>query len=289
MNIKKLTLKSPSYPEVLLKLETKPPGQLFTTGADLNELLKRPAVTIIGSRQVTPYGERITRELASQLAAQGIVIVSGLAYGIDAIAHEAALEAGGLCIAVLPSPLDNVLPAANRYLAQQILETGGALVSEYSPGDIPHKQNFVARNRIMSGLADVVLITEAGKKSGALHTARYAIEQNKTILAVPGNIYFDSSTGTNNLIKSGGAGIVTGLTDVLNVLGLVAHKTHARQVRGRNRNEQIILDLMLAGVSEGDKLLDQSGLEVPQFNQALTMLEINSAIRPLGGNEWAIY
>lgn len=289
MNIKKLTLSSADYPQILKDLPTKPPAVLYQTGVPIKELLERPAVAIVGNRSSTIYGERVTRELAGQLAGQGIVIISGLAYGVDAIAHQAALLAGGLCIAVLPSPLDNILPPANRDLAQDILDNGGALVSEYPPGDVPFKQNFIARNRIMSGLADAVLITEAGVKSGALHTSRYASQQNKPIFAVPGSIYSANSEGVNNLIKSDGAKCVTSCHDILFELGIYEHKTKPQEIKGRNQNEQVLLDLMLKGVSEGEILLEKSGLDVIEFNKTLTMLDLSCKIRPLGGNQWAIY
>ncbi len=287
MNIKKLTVRSAGYPAVLREIPARP-KQLYVAGDSLADLMKRPRVAIVGSRSITAYGQQVTSELARQLAEQGIVIISGLAYGVDAAAHRAALEAGGLAIAVLPSPLDNILPVPNRQLARQILAGGGALVSEYAPGEIPFKQNFIARNRIVSGLADAVLITEASRKSGSLHTASFAIKQNKHVLAVPGNIYHDSSIGTNNLIKTSQAGAVTAYTDVLHALNLEGHQTAARDVRGRNAHEQTVLDLLLQGITDGDQLLERSCLDVSQFSQVLTMLEISSKIRPLGANHWAI-
>jgi DNA processing protein len=229
----------------------------------------------------------VTTQMATRLAEQGLVIISGLAFGVDALAHQAAIDAGGLCIAVLPSPLDNIVPVYNRRLAEQILEQGGALVSEYAPGEYPAKQNFIARNRLMSGLAQVILITEAGEKSGAMHTFNFAAEQGRQVLAVPGNINLAGSIGTNNLLKSG-ASVATSYLDVLNALDLQDHSTPARQVRGRNKHEQIVLDLILEGINRGEVLLDKSGLSTMQFNQVLTMLEIGGKIRPLGANNWAI-
>ncbi len=286
MKINRLTLYSTDYPEPLRRLN-KPPQKLFHSGAPLSELLLRPRVTIVGSRKVSIYGQRATQELAGKLAEQGIVIISGLAMGVDAIAHQSALEAGGLCVAVLPSPIDSIAPIVNQPLAQEILNKGGALVSEYESGEYPQKQNFIARNRIMAGLGQVVLITDAAQKSGSLHTARFALEQGITVMCVPGRIYDLSHVGANNLLLTG-ASIVTSIDDVLNELGLVLHKTFAKKVRGRNKNEQAVLDLMLEGVYEGEDLLIQSGLNVSEFNQALTMLEIGGKIRALGANNWAI-
>lgn len=287
MNINKLTLRSRDYPEPLRHLAGKP-KQLYHAGAPLTQLLERPRVTIVGTRRISTYGERVTRQLAEQLAEQGVVIISGLAFGVDAIAHEAALRVGGLCIAVLPSSLDNIVPVSNARLAGAILDSGGALISEYAPGEIPQKQNFIARNRIMSGLGQAVLVTEGRQKSGTSHTSKFALEQGIDLLAVPGNIYDPGSYVTNNLIKSG-AGIVTSVDDVLHAIGLAPHETPIRNVKGSNQNEQTILDLMLGGLSDGDDLLDKSGLEVPKFNQSLTMLEISGKIRPVGANNWAIF
>ncbi len=286
MNINKLTLTSSDYPAILRELKSAP-KQLYHTGSPLTDLLARPRVTIVGSRKVSIYGERATREFASQLAEQGVVIISGLASGVDVIAHQSAIEAGGICIAVLPSPLDNIVPVANRPLAKNILDNSGALISEYSLGEFPQKQNFIARNRIMAGLGQVVLITDASQKSGSLHTSRFALEQGITVMCVPGRIYDQSHTGSNNLLKSG-ALVATSVDDVLHNLGLVRHQTIVKQVRGRNKNEQTLLDLMLLGVTEGEVLLERSRLGVSQFNQALTMLEIGGKIRALGANNWAI-
>ncbi|HEX4775004.1 MAG TPA: DNA-processing protein DprA [Candidatus Saccharimonadales bacterium] len=288
MKINKLTLNSPDYPPRLRHIPAKP-KVLFHIGAPLNDLLKRKAVAIVGTRRISIYGEQVTRRFAKELAEQGVVIVSGLALGVDGMAHRAALEAGGLCIAVLPCPLDKIVPANNRRLAQSILDQGGALVSEYPPGEHPVKQYFIARNRIMSGLADAVLITEAGAKSGARHTADFAIKQGRDIMAVPGNITNIGSVTVNNLIKTSNASAVTEPKDVLHVLGLESHTTNAKQVKGSNANEQRLLDLMLEGITDGEQLLEHSGLKIELFNQALTMLEIGGKVRPLGLNNWAIF
>ncbi len=270
-----------------LKIISGPPKQLFCRGAKLEELLARPRLAVVGSRRVTAYGRQVTTELVSRLAEQGIVIISGLAIGVDALAHQAALEAGGLTIAVLPSDVDTPYPATNRRLSQQIVEQGGVLVSEYEPGVMNFRTNFIARNRLVAGLSQAVLITEAAEKSGSLHTARFALEQGKDVLAVPGNINTPTSVGANNLIKAG-ATLVTSSRDVLHALKLEDHQTTAREVRGRNAHEQSVLDLMLQGVNDGDELLAESGLATAEFNQVLTMLEIGGKIRPLGANHWGI-
>jgi DNA processing protein len=273
-------------PGVLRRIPS-PPKQLFHAGSDLESILKRPSVAIVGSRSVTAYGRQITLKLAGELAEKGVVIVSGLALGVDGLAHKAALEAGGLTIAVLPGPIDVIAPSAHENLARQIIEQGGALISEYPPGEFPLKQNFIARNRLVSGLVDALLITEAAEKSGSLHTARFALEQGKEVMAVPGNITSSTSVGTNNLIRSGAVPI-TSYTDVLEVLGLADHTMPAAEVRGRNANEQKVLDLMLTGLIDGGDLLAASKLGIQEFNQVLTMLELGGKVRSLGANQWAI-
>lgn len=263
------------------------PKELYVAGTGLAELLKRPRVAMVGSRKISPYGKAVTAQLASDLAKQGVVIVSGLAFGVDAAAHQAALEAGGGAIAVLPTPLSKIYPASNHQLAETILKQGGALVSEYAPDSEVFKTNFVARNRLIAGLADAVLITEAALKSGSLHTARFALEQGKDVLAVPGNITSETSEGANNLIKAG-AHPVTLYLDVLHVLGLKDKAEH-KTVKGSTEAEQALLDLITTGVSDGEKLQRQSGLDISTFNQTLTMLEITGKIHSLGANSWTIY
>src|SRR5687767_2661656 len=165
MNVNRLTLTSSDFPEVLRHIP-QPPKELFVAGGQLSELLKRPLVTVVGSRKVSAYGKTVTTKLAGELARAGVVIVSGLAIGVDAIAHRAALEAGGLTIAVLPGSLDDIYPSSHYQLAMRIIEQGGALLTEYPPGTRTYPGNFIARNRLASGLSQAVLITEAAEKSG---------------------------------------------------------------------------------------------------------------------------
>lgn len=285
MIVKELSPSSPDFPERLKRVPT-PLKRLFVLGADVNELLSKPCVTVVGSRKVSDYGRSVTVQLANDLAQAGIVIISGLAIGVDSLAHKAALDAGGLTIAVLPTGLDRVYPASNQSLARQILQHGGALVSEYPAGEIAYKDHFIARNRIAAGLGDVLLITEAAERSGTLSTARFALEQGKDVLAVPGNITSSTSVGTNNLIKSG-AVPVTSAQDVFDVLGL---KMEAKKPapKSHDPNEQALLDLLGQGITDGDNLLETSGLEVSLFNQTVTMLEIRGRIRALGNNHWSL-
>jgi DNA processing protein len=283
MNIKTL-MPTPN----LLKNISSPPKNIYYIGADIETLLKMPRLAIVGSRKVSSYGSHVTTQLARQVAGQGIVIVSGLAFGVDALAHRAALDAGGLTIAVLPGPLDNIAPRTHRRLAKQILESGGALISEYPCSYPVKRENFIARNRIVSGISDAVLITEAAQKSGSLHTARFALEQGKDVLAVPGNITSATSQGANSLIKAG-ATPITSVSDVLYALGLdITQMETSRRLKGANQAEDTILGLLKSGVSDGDELHKGSNLLINDFNQTLTMLEITGSIRPLGNNKWTL-
>lgn len=248
--------------------------------------MARPQIAIVGSRKVTAYGRSVTAQLAGELARAGVVIVSGLALGIDGIAHRAALDAGGLTTAILAGGLDKIYPGAHVRLAEQIVRQGGALLSEYPEGTPSLKYNFIERNRLVSGLSGAVLITEAAQKSGTLHTATFALEQGKDVLAVPGNITSLQSAGTNRLIKSG-AMPVTCVEDVFRTLGIKSPAKLRIRPRGATNEEQVILDLLAAGESDGAVLLEKSTLDVARFNQALTMLEITGKIRSLGANKWS--
>lgn len=285
MNIQKVTLLSNQIPEKLRNIPD-PPRKLFTIGADVKELISRPCVAIVGSRKVSAYGRAVTERLASELVKAGVIIISGLAIGVDSLSHRAALAAGGVAVAVLPCGLDQIYPSSHRQLALEILEKGGALVTEYPEGSQIYPSNFVERNRLISGLSDAVLITEAGQKSGSLHTANFGLEQGREVLAVPGNITSPTSVGTNNLIRTG-AGLVTSVEDVLQVLGIERSAQRSVPV-GATPEEQTLLDLLASGVSGGEELLTRSQLEVSRFNQALTMLEIRGVIRPLGNNQWRV-
>jgi DNA processing protein len=216
-----------------------------------------------------------------------VVIVSGLALGIDAIAHKAALEAGGGIIVVLAHGLDTIQPATNYALAKRIVASGGVLVSEYPARTPPVPLNFIARNRLVSGLSDGVLITEAAARSGTMHTANFALEQGKTVMSVPGSIFNPLSEGTNNLIKTGAVPVTTS-RDVLFALGLSEARQPDAEVFGDNEAETAILRLLRQGVSETAELLTKTGLDTATFNQAVTMLEINGKIRPLGGGQWTL-
>lgn len=284
MKVNNISLESNGFPGVLANIPD-PPKQLYILG-DLEPLLAMPRIAVVGSRKVTPYGRQITSSLVQEVAAQGVVIVSGLALGVDSIAHRSALDAGGYTIAVLPSHVTEIYPKSHTQLARRILERGGVLISEYPEGMPPIQVNFIARNRLVSGLSDGVLITEAASKSGTLHTANFALEQGKTVMAVPGNITSPTSTGTNNLIKTG-AFPVTASSDILLALG-ITEKNKNIELFASSQEESAILTALKQGVTDASELLATSGLEAVLFNQTLTMLEITGKIVPLGAGHWGL-
>lgn len=284
MKINKVVKKHKQYPSYLLEISS-PPKELYYIGEPLESYL--PAVTIVGTRKVTTYGKDVTYKLAYDLAKLGITIVSGLALGVDGVAHQGALDAGGRTIAVLAGGLDEITPSSHRNLAISILKKHGTIISEYPPGTPSLKQNFIARNRIVSALSDMVVITESAESGGSLATARFALEQNKLFGVVPGNITSSQSVGTNNLLKSG-ATPITSAKDVFDALGLQSTAKAREEVFGETKEEQIIIDIMKEGITELDEIQTRSKLEPAIFSQSITMLEISGKIKPLGAAHWTI-
>lgn len=243
------------------------------------------SVAIVGSRKPTSYGIEVACNFAEKLARRGVVIVSGLAYGIDAAAHKGALQAKGRTIAVMAHGLDTVYPKGNTRLAETILEHDGALISEYEPGTEAMKHRFLERNRIVSGLADVLIVVEAGERSGTLRTVAEALEQGKEVFAVPGPITSPQSIGPNRLIQQGAQPALSP-KDILVALGLDPLEPIQSKLLTANAEERRLLELLDAGVRAGDKLLEQSGLSASLYGQTMTMLELQGLIRSLGSNHW---
>jgi DNA processing protein len=267
-----------------LKQLPQPVATLYYQG-NFEELLTRPRVAIVGSRKASPYGQAVTIQLATHLSRVGVVVISGLAIGVDSIAHQAVVEAGGQTIAVLPAGLDKLYPAHHRRLAEQIIASGGALVSEYPMGQgSPMKHQFIARNRIIAGLSRGVIITEAAARSGSLHTANFALEQGIEVFAVPGNITSATSAGTNNLIKLG-AHPVTSIEDILEVLQITT--AAAQGYQAASDAEAAVLQALAAGEGQTSNLLRHTGLSPANLQQTLSMLELNGAVRRVGLSAWA--
>lgn len=285
LSIQKIASQNPAFPEDFMRISPAP-TQVYISSTNWDDIMSRPRVAIVGSRKTSPYGKHVTELLASDLARAGVVIVSGLAIGIDAIAHRSCLEAGGITVAVLPSSIQELYPARHAQLAKRIIEQGGALLTEYEQGSPTYKTNFIARNRLVAGLSHAILVTEASEKSGTMHTARFALEQGKDVLAVPGLITSRTSQGTHNLIRSG-AGLVSSANDVLQALGI--SRSPIRRPHSDDPNEQILIEALTEQSRDGSELLAISNLPVQLFNQTMTMLEIKGTIRPLGSNQWGLH
>jgi len=262
----------------------KVPEELFIKGLLPNK--KLPVVAIIGTRRPSSYGKEITHTLAYELAQKGVVIVSGLATGIDTVAHTAALEAGGITVAVVAQGLHTIYPAANKQLAKRITQNG-AIISEYDSGVEALPYHFLARNRLVAGIADALIVTEAALKSGTSSTVAHALEQNKEVFAVPGPITSLLSAGPNRLLQDG-ARVVLTADDVLRVIAPELVAGQKQFVFGNTPAETAIITLIQQGVRDGDELLEKSKLQPSDFSQALTMLELNGTVRPIGGNRWTI-
>lgn len=211
MKIQEINLGEINYPYLLSQIYS-PPKKLYVIGNA--EILREKAISIVGCREASEYGKNITKDLAYNLGKSNIITVSGLARGIDTFCHIGSIEANARTIAVVAHGLDMIYPKENRNLAIKILEKGGAIVSEYYLGTKPLKRNFIARNRIISGLSKSIVVIEAKKKSGSLITANFALNEGRDVYAVPGNISNINSEGTNELIKSG-ANLLTNYLDLI--------------------------------------------------------------------------
>ncbi|MDB5077794.1 MAG: processing protein DprA [Chloroflexi bacterium] len=274
-----ITVADAEYP-ALLRTADGSPAILHLHGALVPE--DEVAIAVVGNRAITSYGKQVTLQLVGGLVRHGITVVSGLARGVDAVAHRAAIDAGGRTIAVLGSGLDYIYPAEHRGLAADVARHG-ALISEFALGTKPDAPNFPMRNRVISGLSLGTLVIEAGETSGALITATRALEQNREVFAVPGSIYAPRSAGTNRLIRRGEAKLVTCVEDIL------------EEVKLETRPQQLAMELVLAHDGTEDRLLKQIGhepihvdaltrlteLPVSVVSSTLAMLELRGIVRQI--------
>jgi DNA processing protein len=258
------------FPEPLTHTADPPLG-LFVRG----ELEPAPVVAIVGSRRATTYGRQVARTLGEELARSGAVVASGMARGVDAAAHEGALAAGGPTWAVWGAGPDRVYPAEHRELAAKIA-TRGALITEYLPGTPPRRHNFPERNRIIAGLAGALVVVEAAARSGALITARLALDEGREVLAVPGSILSDVSVGPNTLLKLGARPVLT-TGDILEVIGIVG----AQPAGGDQPDHPVLAHLPVGERVSADQLVVRSGLTVTEVQAALLDLELAGIIERL--------
>jgi DNA processing protein len=278
-----LTWEDESYPRHLLNIE-QPPPVLYLRGSYLPE--DEWAVAVVGTRRITPYGRQITEEISAFLAGNGITVVSGLARGVDATAHQAALRHHGRTIAVLGSGVDRIYPPENSKLAENIM-ANGALISDYPPGTDPLANNFPPRNRIISGLSLATVIVEAGKTSGALITARFAVEQGRDVLAVPGPIHAPHSLGTNELIQQGAHPLLQP-KDILDVLDLHMITEHqaAQVMLPKDPLEARLINLLGTQPVHVDEIRAQANLPIETVTATLTMMELKGMVKQVGGMQY---
>lgn len=286
MGVKIVTSADKEYPEPLRQIKGSP-NVLYVKGSLKLEDAK--SIAVVGTRKPTLYGREITEKLTHQIVRHGFTVVSGLARGVDSVAHRSALDAGGRTIAVMATGIDQVYPPENRELASKIVQ-GGALVSEFRPGYIAVPGNFPARNRIISGLSLGVLVTEGAAKSGTKITAKHALNQGREVFAVPGPITSQMSEAPSDLMKLG-AKVVTGIQDILDELDI--EKTMKRSdpaalqgptlIEFENKLEEKLYQLLSNGQVHVDELVRSSKKNSAEVSSTLTMMEVKGLVKHLGG------
>jgi DNA processing protein len=278
-----LTREDELYPQRLKEID-QPPPVLYMRG----ELTAEDAwcVAVVGTRRVSAYGQQVADELAMFLAANGVTVVSGLARGVDAIAHQAALKNSGRTIAVLGCGVDRIYPPEHSMLAAKII-ANGALLSDYPPGTPPDASNFPPRNRIISGMSIATVVVEAGETSGALITAQFAVDQGREVFAVPGNILAPQSKGTNRLITQGAHPMVSA-RDLLEALNLqrVTEQRTARKILPGDEYEARLLNVLSHEPLHLDEIRNQTGLPIERVSATLVMMELKGMVRQVGGNHY---
>lgn len=267
-----------------------PPRRLFIRG----RLPETAGVAVVGTRRISPYGRACAELLTREIVRLGLPVVSGLALGIDGVAHETALEAGGKTVAVIGGGIDDrsIFPHAHTGLAKRILESGGAVLSEYPSGAPPMPHHFPERNRLIAALSRAVLVIEAPHKSGAMITARLALDMGREVWAVPGQITQANSEGPNELIRNG-ATPITGPDDIAQALGFEV-RNGGRQARlfpmeGLPPPERAVAEKLSAGIDTADALSRALRLSVIAVSSVLTTLELKGLVRAVGGGRYTLY
>ncbi|MCX7976054.1 MAG: DNA-processing protein DprA [Bellilinea sp.] len=281
--IQVITWEDETYPSLLRQID-QPPPVLYIKGEYLPE--DELAVAVVGTRRVSAYGKQVAEELAAFLARNQVTVVSGLARGTDAVAHQSALREGGRTLAVLGCGVDLIYPPEHAKLAEEIT-TSGALISDYPPGTPPESSNFPPRNRIISGLSLATIVIEAGETSGALITASFAADQGREVLAVPGNIHSPNSKGVNRLIQSGARPLLNP-ADVLEALNIqqVNSRRIARKVLPSDETEAKLLQVMGNDNLTADEISFLSGLPIDKVSACLIMMELKGLVKNNGGTNY---
>lgn len=283
MKINTLLHKNAQLPKLLSAIYD-PPKQIYLHGTEIPATM--PLLAVVGARKATPYGSTMTQQIISELRGYNIGIVSGLALGIDAVAHRSALDAQLYTLAVLPSGLKTIYPRTNSMLAQRIAKEGGTLISEYNHLENPRKHYFLQRNRIIAGLTRATLVIEAATRSGALTTAHCALAEGREVMAVPGSVLSPQSTGTNSLIKAG-AHVITSGKDILHILGIAEHLSSPKYMP-QNKEEALVLAALETGYTHESELYNAAKLPYPLFAQTLIQLELSGHIQEIGGNNYIL-
>jgi DNA processing protein len=283
--IKVITVQEDGYPRRLKEIDLPPPV-LFIRGEI--RLDDDWAVGIVGTRRMTAYGRQVAEELAEFLAHHGVTVVSGLARGVDAISHQAAIKAEGRTYAILGCGVDVVYPPEHRTLAEEITQHG-ALISEFPVGTAPDSNNFPPRNRIISGLSQAIVVIEAGETSGALITAAFAADQGKDVFAVPGYIHALQSKGTNRLIRDGARPLLK-VEDVLEVLNLeqIQEYRQARLEFPLDESEKKVVDVLGEDSMHVDEIQVKSGMSIDKVSSTLVMMELKGMVRQTGGMSYML-
>lgn len=287
-NIRVITIKEKEYPKLLSQISDAP-FLIYVRGDPtiLNEV--QPRIGVVGTRKITAYGAAVTQKITQGLVDAGVIIVSGMAYGVDTTAHQTAVDSRGKTVAVLGCGVDIIHPKENTALYWQIVEKYGAVISEFPVGMYAEKGLFPARNRIISGLSLGVVVTEGASDSGALITARYAAEQGREVFAVPGPITSDLSAGPTLLLKQG-AKLVTQAQDILEELKIKPVKvvTPVTSIKDLSKDEKIIIELLQKESLHFDEIVKKSGINASKLGSILTMMEMKKMVKDSGGGSYGI-
>jgi len=285
LGIKLATLDDVFYPPLLREIYAPPP-LLYYKGS-LNDNSWLSALAIVGTRKATSYGQHAIEKIIKDLNGSNITIVSGLALGIDALAHQNALANNLITISFLGCGVDQIYPRTNQLLSEKIIKQGGALISEFPPKTKPFKSNFPRRNRLIAGSCFATLVIEAAQKSGALITARYALDENREVMAVPGPIYNESSEGANDLLKSG-AKLITSGHDILNSLNLDILKIQQdnKNLLNSNCDDIKIIEALQLGPSYINDIAKSTGLDMNVINSRLVIMEMKGLVKNIGNMQY---
>lgn len=282
-NISYIVYGDKNYPRLLNEIPD-PPGVLYYSGS--LKALDNPTLAVVGSRKATSYGAHTTRKLVADLTSAGLTIISGLALGIDGIAHQTALDNNGKTVAILGNGLDTIYPSSHTRLAQDIISNGGCLISEYSPGTPSYPAHFPIRNRIIAGISLGVVVVEASLQSGSLHTARAALDYNREVFAIPHQLFSQSGEGPNQLISEG-ATVVLSSESILQALNLQVPSSKSLRTDDEvTPQEQLLLQLLTKQPIHLDDIIVAIGNDAAQVTATLTILELRQRIRNVGGKRY---